>query len=84
VVGPPGADFEPMLRPLRAHYDPNRVLSVATAGEEMAAHVAATPLLRGKTAQGGAVTAYVCQNQVCDSPTTDPAELEAQLAAPSR
>src|SRR5690606_24070273 len=38
-------------------------------------------LLAGRGTLGGAATAYVCRGFVCDRPTTDPAELAAQLSA---
>jgi uncharacterized protein YyaL (SSP411 family) len=38
------------------------------------------PLVKGKQAQGGAVTAYVCEQQVCELPTTDVAVFARQLA----
>ena len=40
---------------------------------------AAVPLLAGKVAQDGKVTAYVCENRVCQRPTTDPEIFAAQI-----
>lgn len=37
------------------------------------------PLLQGKRALGGKVTAYVCLNQTCERPVTEVADFRAQL-----
>jgi uncharacterized protein YyaL (SSP411 family) len=37
-------------------------------------------LVKGKTAQDGEVTAYVCKNRVCRYPTSDPKVFAKQLA----
>jgi len=37
-------------------------------------------LLDGKTARDGRATAYVCENRICDLPTTDPAVFATQIA----
>jgi uncharacterized protein YyaL (SSP411 family) len=45
------------------------------------------PWLRAMTARQGRATAYVCYDQTCQAPVTDPAALAAQLddaAAPRR
>jgi uncharacterized protein YyaL (SSP411 family) len=39
------------------------------------------PLLDARTAVEGRATAYLCQNFVCNLPTTDPDVLAASLAA---
>ena len=41
----------------------------------------AVPLLAGRPMRDGRPTAYVCRRFVCNAPTTDPAELAAQLGA---
>jgi uncharacterized protein YyaL (SSP411 family) len=71
---------EPLLEKVRAAFVPNRVLVVATQGDELAAQARLVPLLEGKLARGGKATAYVCERQVCEQPTSDPAQLAAQLA----
>ena len=48
-------------------------------GEDLAGRVDQVPLLRGKVAQRGRATAYVCENQVCKKPTSDPGVFEAQI-----
>jgi len=40
-----------------------------------------TALFAGKTARGGAPTAYVCRGYACDEPTSDPPRAAAQVAA---
>ena len=80
VIRPPsGGDLASMLAPLRATLLPNRILAVATEGDDLRAHSAAVPLVAGKVAREGKVTAYVCQNRVCDRPTTDPEVFAAQI-----
>jgi uncharacterized protein YyaL (SSP411 family) len=74
------AEAEPLLAKLRAAFVPNRVLVVATEGGDLAAQARLVPLLEGKSARAGRATAYVCERQVCERPTSDPAELAAQLA----
>jgi len=74
-----GGDLDSMLAPLRATLLPNRILAVATEGEDLRAHSLAVPLVAGKVAREGKVTAYVCQNRVCERPTTDPEVFAAQL-----
>jgi uncharacterized protein YyaL (SSP411 family) len=80
VIRPPsGGDLAAMLAPLRSTHLPNRILVVATEGEDLSAHSAAVPLLAGKLAQDGKVTAYVCENRVCKRPTTDPETFAGQI-----
>ena len=80
VVGPSeGGDFDGMLAPLRVAFLPNRVLSVVTEGEDLEAHSALVPLVAGRVARGGRVTAYVCENRVCRFPTSDPSVFAEQV-----
>ncbi len=81
LVRPPsGGDLGAMLAPLRSAHLPNRILAVATEGADLDAQAAAVPLLEGRVALEDKVTAYVCENRVCDLPTTDPAAFAAQIA----
>jgi uncharacterized protein YyaL (SSP411 family) len=75
------ASADPMLSRLRDVFLPNRVLSVATDGNEIDAQKSLIPLLEGRVAIGGKVTAYVCQARVCDLPTTDPDVFANQVKA---
>ena len=56
------------------------MLAVVGAGEPLKELAALVPLVEGKTARGGKPTAYVCERQVCELPTTDPSRFAAQLA----
>src|ERR1700737_598468 len=73
-----GAPADPQARPLldvaRRRYLPNRLLAMAADGDGHG-----IPLLADRHQLNGAVTAYLCEGFVCQSPTTDPAELEQQL-----
>jgi len=87
VIRPPsGGDLASMLAPLRSAHLPNRILAVATEGDDLSAHSAAVPLVAGKVAREGQVTSYVCENRVCQRPTTDPEIFAAQIksSAPRR
>jgi hypothetical protein len=79
-----GADLDPMLAPLREMWTPNRVLVVAREGEGLASLQQLVPPVEGRRAISGKVTAYVCENRVCQYPTTSPDELRKQLATTTR
>jgi hypothetical protein len=72
-------EAEPLLAKLRATFLPNRVLTVATEGEDLAAQSQLVPLLKGKVSRKGQATAYVCERGVCRLPTTDPDVFAQQL-----
>ena len=79
IVAPDSrAQAEPFLIELRRSFVPNRILSVV-AQHELPAHVDNVPLLKDKRAIRGKTTAYVCEQQVCDLPTSDPAVFAAQI-----
>ena len=73
------ANAEKMLDTLRSAYVPNRIVVVVTEGPDLDRHSELIPLLAGKVAREGQTTAYVCENRVCEFPTTDPAVFAAQL-----
>ena len=73
-------DAEPLLAQLRVTFLPNRILIVVVDGEDLAAQMKLIPLLEGKFARDGQATAYVCENRVCDLPTTDPDVFARQIA----
>jgi uncharacterized protein YyaL (SSP411 family) len=80
VVSPPeDGDLEAMLAPLRVAFVPNRVVSVVTEGEDLEAHRTLVPLVTGRVARSGRVTAYVCENRVCSFPTSDPSVFAEQI-----
>ena len=72
-------EAEPFLDELNATFLPNRILAIVAEGSELESHTALVPLLEGKVARGGKSTAYVCENRICDLPTTDPAVFAAQI-----
>ena len=72
-------DADPFLEVLRRTYLPNKVLSVVSQGQDVAAQAELIPLVKGKVARKGRATAYVCEKGVCQLPTTDPAVFAAQL-----
>ncbi|MGH7961201.1 MAG: hypothetical protein ACRERD_05170 [Candidatus Binatia bacterium] len=58
----------------------NRILTIVTEGEDLAAQAKLIPLVESKIAQGGKPTAYVCEKKVCALPTTDPAIFAQQIS----
>jgi len=74
-----GGSADAMLAELRTSFVPNRVLAVTREGEDIEALASIVPLVSGKRARQGATTAYVCQNRVCQFPTTDPQVFRRQL-----
>ncbi len=75
------ANLEPFLAVLRQTYLPNHLLVVVTEGEDLEAMAKRIPLIGGKVCQGGKVTAYVCEDRVCQLPTTDATVFAKQIAA---
>ncbi|HJO38313.1 MAG: thioredoxin domain-containing protein [Vicinamibacterales bacterium] len=73
------ATAEPFLAELRATFLPNRILSVVGEADRFDAHAALVPLVEGKFARDGVATAYVCENRLCELPTTDPAVFAQQI-----
>jgi len=80
ILVTPGAraDAGPFLDTLRAAFLPH-VVVVVVPEAEVEALSDALPPLTGKAARGGEVTAYVCDQGVCQFPTTDPGAFAAQL-----
>lgn len=70
---------EPLFSKLRTTFVPNRILTVVTQGEELAHQQQVIPLLEFKTAIGGKVTAFVCEQQICALPTSDPTVFGQQI-----
>ncbi len=66
----------PFLSELRRRFVPNRILAVVREEDPLATLV---PLVDGKVALGGRATGYVCENRVCDLPTTDPQVFARQI-----
>ena len=79
IVGEPGdAATQALLEPVATGFRPNQVLA-ATADPD----ASAVPLLRDRTAVGGAPTAYLCRGFACRMPVTDAAALREQLQEPA-
>ena len=74
------SDVRPLLDVLGATYLPSRILVVTTEGQDLEGLKPLVPLVEGKVAMGGKVTAYVCQDRVCKRPTSDPRVFGRQLA----
>ncbi len=64
---------------LRSTFLPNRVLTIAVEGKDLAAQSELVPLLEGKVTRGGLPTAYVCEKRVCKLPTSDPEVFDQQI-----
>ncbi len=79
-----GGNLAGMLTPLRETYLPNRILAVVTEGEDLEAHAQLVPLVTGKRARQGRVTAYVCEDRVCELPTSDPEVFAKQIGKITR
>lgn len=81
IVAPTGGDTPDLLqRALGRTYLPNRLVVLTTEGVDLKGKAAQIPLLKGKVAQKGLATAYVCERGTCERPTADPAVLSKQLA----
>ena len=70
----------PFMKEFRRLYLPNTVLMVVTEGDELEEHAKTIPLVRGKRALKGNVTAYVCEKGVCKFPARDPKTFSKQIA----
>jgi hypothetical protein len=52
---------------------------VAAEGTALREQEKLIPLLEGRVAMGGKVTAYVCEKRVCELPTSDPEVFARQI-----
>ncbi len=67
IVGKKGdAKTEAMLTALHCTYQPNKIVALSESADGQT-----LPLLAGKTQVDNTATAYVCENYVCQAPTTD-------------
>jgi uncharacterized protein len=79
IVGDPSADdTRRLVDEVWRRFQPNRVLAVATPGDDATRTV---PLLADRPQVDGRATAYVCERFVCQRPVTDPGELAELLAS---
>lgn len=72
-------EAEPFLDELRKQFLPNRILTVATEGNDIKSHARLIPVARKKFALKGKATAYVCEKGICELPTKDPMVFAQQL-----
>jgi uncharacterized protein YyaL (SSP411 family) len=79
ITTPDAGAAEPFLAHLRQRFAPHQVLIVAEEAR-LAELEKSVSLLEGKVALEGKATAYVCENRVCQLPTTDPETFAGQLA----
>lgn len=70
---------EPMLAELRRTFLPNRVLVVVEQGCELARQAKVIPLLEDKKTLQDKVTAYVCEQGICELPAQDAAVFAEQI-----
>ncbi len=75
----PGEDLKRLVSVAWRTYVPNRVI-VGALEADLPAAAKKVPLLAERKALGGRATAYVCENFVCKSPTTEPEALRKQLS----
>ena len=82
IVTPEGSeDADVMLTPLRELYGTNRVVAVTEEGASLRELSVLLPPVKNRRALAGKVTAFVCENHVCQFPTSDPAVFRKQLEA---
>jgi uncharacterized protein YyaL (SSP411 family) len=80
VEGEDPAGTAPFLDVLARSYQPNSVLVTIGRSSDRQALAALVPLTEDKLARDGKTTVYVCEDQVCELPTSDPATFARQLA----
>ncbi len=75
-------DTDRLARAAYRPFVPNKTVLLADAGDPASREklVARHPYLADAAMQGGAATAYLCENGACQLPTTDPDELARRLA----
>ncbi len=80
IVGAPeAADTQAMLAALRSGYVPGKVVLFRSDEEAAPPIVRLAPYTTTQRALGGKATAYVCENFVCNRPTTDIGTMKALL-----
>lgn len=81
IAGDPGRDdTRALLRTAYAILPPARVILLTSGKGEKDPLAAYVPLVRAMKAANGGATAYVCEKQLCRTPTGDPERLAAYLA----
>lgn len=77
-------DTRAMLRALRQPFFPNKVVVFRPADTPASPIAEFAPYTRTQKPLQGKATAYVCQNYICNKPTTDPQAMLTALGAPSQ
>ena len=77
---PDAADTNAMLQSVRREFQPNKVILLRPADEDVPDISLVAPFTKEQKALAGKATAYVCRNYVCNKPTNDPAELASLLS----
>ena len=78
--GAPSTTARPFLDQLAKRFVPNRLVITVAEGDEQGSLAKLVPMVTDKIAQGGVVTAYLCEQGVCKQPTTDVDELGRLLS----
>ena len=73
------ADTVKLVAAYRDLYAPNAVILLRAPGMGDAAIIETAPFVEFQTMQDGRATAYVCERQTCQAPTTDPQEMVRQI-----
>ena len=76
---PAAADTRAMLQAVHQRFLPRAVLVLHPTGEAASAIEALVPFVETQQPQGGKATAYVCENYLCNLPTTELSTLIALL-----
>jgi uncharacterized protein YyaL (SSP411 family) len=71
----------PFLNQLRRAYVPNRSLVVVAQGDDLNDQARLIPSVRGRDAIDNRATAYICRDNTCSLPVTDPNEFSNQIRA---
>jgi uncharacterized protein YyaL (SSP411 family) len=80
IAGRPGAeDTQALLAAVRHPFLPRKVVLLADGGEGQRWLAEGLEFLRGVKPERGRATAFVCEDYVCQLPTTDAATVTRQL-----
>ncbi|MBN1548753.1 MAG: thioredoxin domain-containing protein [Syntrophaceae bacterium] len=84
IAGVPGRDDTlAMLEAVNRHYLPRAAVLFQPSGNVDPLLVQLAPYVKGMDMIDGKATAYVCVNQACHTPTTDPMEMIFHLSTPA-
>jgi len=80
MVGQPDSgDTRAMIRAVHREFVPNKTVLLADGGEGQRMLAGWLPFLKALKPLNGAATTYVCEDQACQLPLTDPDRLADQL-----